>query len=148
MCLDQIFIFLFQVRQLQLGKQNVLQFLDADLGLDNVMARLIAGFFALARLLRCRVTTNDIANLAVPVALTDMFLLLVVIHKTVLIQTADWYLDDLLSIGHDNIFLCNQIRQILLNDIFHLLLMALLVLVPFAVKRPIFPGYDERVRLV
>lgn len=113
------------------------------------MTRLIASLFAFAGFLRSRgITTDDVSDLTVTVSLTDMFLLLVVIHKTVLIQTADWYLDDLFSIRHDDVFFRNQIRQILLDDIFHLLLMALLVLVPFAVKRPIFLRHDERVRLV
>lgn len=120
MCLDQIFILLFQIRQFQFGKKNIFQFLNADLSFHYVMTWLIASFLALARLLGRRITANDIANLTVTVPLTDMFLLLVVIHETVLIQTANGYLDDLFSIGHDNIFFGDQIGQILLNDIFHL----------------------------
>ncbi|MMZ66037.1 hypothetical protein D1872_284940 [compost metagenome] len=72
-----------------------------------------------------------------------MFLFLKIMNKAVFLQIAEGNLDNLFSVRHDNVLFRDQIGQVLLDDLSDLLLVPLLILVAFAVQRPILFGNDK-----
>ncbi|MNR51248.1 hypothetical protein D3C85_1708960 [compost metagenome] len=63
-----------------------------------------------------------------------MFAFVEVIAEAVFVQAFYRYFHHLFTIGHDNAFICNQIRKVLFDGFFDLLLMPGLILVSFAVE--------------
>lgn len=73
-----------------------------------------------------------------------MLLLLVVIDETVFVKAPDRNFNDLLSVGQNNVFLGNKVGQVAFDDFTDFMLMTYLILVAFAVQRPVFTRYDKR----
>ncbi|MNV87808.1 hypothetical protein D3C71_1819630 [compost metagenome] len=132
------------MRQLEIMKQNLLQVLDIDLGLHEILARLIARLVSLAGAAALRgLPAQHIADLAVPIALADMLLLAVIVNNPVFVKTADRHFHNLLAIRHDDILFRHQIGQVALDRFPDFLLVALLILVSFAVQGPVLLRHDE-----
>ncbi|MNR52186.1 hypothetical protein D3C85_1719790 [compost metagenome] len=66
-----------------------------------------------------------------------MLVFVEIIYETKFVKAPNRHLDYLLPVGHHNIFLGDKVRQILLDRLPDLLLMTLLILIAFAVKRPV-----------
>ncbi|MNM70908.1 hypothetical protein D3C81_825530 [compost metagenome] len=139
------FVFLLDVGQFHLIEQHILQLFDADLGLHVIIARLIAGLaaFPAFSVVLGTVLAKHIPYFAASVTLADMLMFLVVMDKAVLFQIAEGNLNDLLAVRHNDIFFGDEVRQILLDDLPHFLLVTLLILIPFAMQRPILFGDDK-----
>jgi hypothetical protein len=122
-----------QVGQAEIFKDQLGEVIDRDFCFVEVPTRRVANLLALPALL-ARAVSDHIAHLGVAVTLADLVALVRVEAEAILLKAANRDFDQSFAVGGDDRFLGDDLRQVLLDRLFDLLVVPCLVLGPFRLR--------------
>src|SRR5205814_10322845 len=128
---------LFQVGQVEVLEDHLGDLLDRELGFIKVHARFLARLLACAVSLLAGTTAEYIARLGSTLALAHALAPSTIEPDARQFQALHGDFNDLPLIGRDNVLMANDIADVLLNDLFDLLVMPLALAVASSSVAPV-----------
>ena len=131
--LHRLLGFVFEIRQVQVFKNQFGNLVNINFGFVVLLPRLVARALPCADArARLAFAPDHVANLRLAVAGADVFLLAVIEAELVLVERTDRHFDAALAVGKNDRFVRDDGAEILLDGVAHALLVALLIDLPFA----------------